>query len=83
MVVGPFLCLLSAAGFGAMAIFGKLAYDNGVTVGDLLLVRFAVAAVVMLAIVPRWCSSRSSRRRRRSSIVKQRYRVTLMNRRRC
>ena len=35
--VGPLLCLLSAAGFGAMAIFGKLAYDAGVGVGDLLL----------------------------------------------
>ena len=38
------LCLLSAAGFGAMAIFGKLAYDAGVEVGELLLVRFALAA---------------------------------------
>jgi drug/metabolite transporter (DMT)-like permease len=49
--VGAIFCLLSAIGFGAMAIFGKLAYDEGVTVGDLLLVRFGVAAVVMLAIV--------------------------------
>jgi drug/metabolite transporter (DMT)-like permease len=45
--------LLSAICFGAMAVFGKLAYDEGVTVGDLLLVRFGIAAVVMLAIV-RW-----------------------------
>ena len=51
--MGAIFCLLSAAAFGAMAIFGKLAYDEGVTVGDLLLVRFGVAAVVMLAIV-RW-----------------------------
>ena len=51
--MGATLCLLSAIGFGAMAIFGKLAYDEGVTVGDLLLVRFGVAAVVMLGIV-RW-----------------------------
>ena len=49
--MGAIYCLLSAAAFGAMAIFGKLAYDEGVTVGDLLLVRFGVAAVVMLAIV--------------------------------
>ena len=42
--VGAIFCLLSAIGFGAMAIFGKLAYDEGVTVGDLLLVRFGVAA---------------------------------------
>jgi drug/metabolite transporter (DMT)-like permease len=48
--VGPLLCLLSAAGFGAMAIFGKLAYDEGVEVGDLLLVRFALAAAVLLAV---------------------------------
>jgi drug/metabolite transporter (DMT)-like permease len=49
--MGAIYCLLSAAAFGAMAIFGKLAYDEGVTVGDLLLVRFAVAAVVMLGLV--------------------------------
>ncbi len=49
--MGAIFCLLSAIGFGAMAIFGKLAYDDGVTVGDLLLVRFGIAAVVMLAIV--------------------------------
>jgi drug/metabolite transporter (DMT)-like permease len=48
--VGPLLCLLSAAGFGAMAIFGKLAYDAGADVGDLLLLRFAFAAAALLAI---------------------------------
>ena len=48
--MGPFLCLLSAAGFGAMAIFGKLAYDEGVEVGDLLLVRFGLAAAALLAL---------------------------------
>jgi drug/metabolite transporter (DMT)-like permease len=48
--VGPLLCILSAAGFGAMAIFGKLAYEEGVGVGDLLLVRFTLAAVALLAI---------------------------------
>jgi drug/metabolite transporter (DMT)-like permease len=48
--VGAFLCLLSAVCFGAMAIFGKLAYDVGVDVGDLLLVRFAVAAVLLLVV---------------------------------
>lgn len=49
-VVGPLLCLVSAAGFGAMAIFGKLAYDEGVEVGDLLLVRFALASALLLAV---------------------------------
>src|SRR6476620_568430 len=48
--MGPLLCLLSAAGFGAMAIFGKLAYDAGVEVEDLLLVRFALAAAMLLAL---------------------------------
>lgn len=41
---GTLLCALSAAAFGTMAIFGKLAYDAGVTVGTLLAVRFTVAA---------------------------------------
>jgi drug/metabolite transporter (DMT)-like permease len=48
--VGPLLCLLSAAGFGAMGIFGKLAYDAGVDVGELLLVRFTLAAAALLAV---------------------------------
>jgi drug/metabolite transporter (DMT)-like permease len=48
--MGAFLCLLSAAAFGCMAIFGKLAYDEGVDVGSLLLVRFALAAA-LLAVV--------------------------------
>jgi drug/metabolite transporter (DMT)-like permease len=43
---GAALCLVSAAGFGAMAIFGKLAYDAGVTVLTLLFVRFALAGAV-------------------------------------
>ncbi|MGV9601358.1 DMT family transporter [Streptosporangium sandarakinum] len=45
--MGAALCLLSAAGFGAMAIFGKLAYDAGVSPGALLLVRFTLAAVLL------------------------------------
>jgi drug/metabolite transporter (DMT)-like permease len=48
--VGPLLCIVSAAFFGAMAIFGKLAYDEGVEVGDLLFMRFAIAAAALLAI---------------------------------
>jgi drug/metabolite transporter (DMT)-like permease len=44
--VGAALCLLSAAGFGAMAIFGKLAYDAGVPTLTLLLVRFALAGAI-------------------------------------
>lgn len=48
--MGALLCILSAAAFGAMAIFGKLAYEEGVGVGDLLLVRFALAAAVLLVV---------------------------------
>jgi len=51
--MGAVLCLLSAIGFGLMAVFGKLAYDEGVDLGDLLLVRFGLAALVMLAIIRR------------------------------
>ncbi|WP_305785710.1 DMT family transporter [Symbioplanes lichenis] len=45
--MGAVLCLVSAACFGAMAIFGKLAYDAGVTPGALLLVRFTLAAALL------------------------------------
>jgi drug/metabolite transporter (DMT)-like permease len=45
--MGPALCILSAASFGAMGIFGKLAYDEGVGVWELLLVRFGLAALVL------------------------------------
>jgi drug/metabolite transporter (DMT)-like permease len=45
--VGPALCLFSAACFGAMAIFGKLAYAAGVSPAALLLLRFSVAAVLL------------------------------------
>jgi len=50
---GALLCLASGAAFGAMAIFGKLAYEEGVTVGTLLAVRFALAAVLFWALVAR------------------------------
>ncbi|BCJ62596.1 hypothetical protein Jiend_60180 [Micromonospora endophytica] len=49
--MGAALCLLSATCFGAMAIFGKLAYDAGVSPGALLLVRFALAAVLLGAVL--------------------------------
>src|SRR3954463_16447251 len=41
---GTLLCLASATAFGAMAVFGKLAYAEGATVGTLLAVRFVLAA---------------------------------------
>ena len=50
---GALLCLASGAAFGAMAIFGKLAYQEGATVGTLLAVRFALAALLFWALVAR------------------------------
>src|SRR5215207_9347494 len=48
---GTILCLASAAAFGAMAVFGKLAYEGGATVGTLLAVRFALAATLFWALL--------------------------------
>jgi drug/metabolite transporter (DMT)-like permease len=44
------LCIGSAVAFGAMGIFGRLAYDDGVTVGTLLAIRFVLAAVLFWAV---------------------------------
>jgi drug/metabolite transporter (DMT)-like permease len=49
--VGPVLCLFSAACFGAMPIFGKLAYQAGVPADALLLLRFSLAAVLLGAVL--------------------------------
>jgi len=48
---GIVFCLASAAAFGAMGIFGKLAYQEGSTVGTLLATRFIVAALVLWLFV--------------------------------
>jgi drug/metabolite transporter (DMT)-like permease len=48
---GTLICLASASSFGAMGIFGKLAYDNGTTVGTLLASRFALAALVFWLVL--------------------------------
>jgi drug/metabolite transporter (DMT)-like permease len=45
------MCLGSGAAFGAMAVFGKLAYGEGATVGTLLSVRFALAAALFWALL--------------------------------
>ncbi len=50
VTVGAVLCLLSAVGFGLMAVFAKSAYDDGVSVQALLLVRFGLAALILLAV---------------------------------
>jgi drug/metabolite transporter (DMT)-like permease len=43
---GALLCLLSAAAFGTLGIFGTLASDAGASVASTLFVRFGLAAVV-------------------------------------
>ncbi|HST05634.1 MAG TPA: DMT family transporter, partial [Chloroflexia bacterium] len=48
---GVLWVLASAAGFGAMAIFAKLAYADGLNVPTLLAVRFSLAALLMWAIL--------------------------------
>lgn len=47
---GALLCLASAAAFGAMGIFGKLAYEEGANVGTLLAARFVLAAALFWLI---------------------------------
>ena len=49
--VGPLLILFSAACFGAMAVFGKLAFGAGVTSESLLLIRFTAAALILGALL--------------------------------
>jgi drug/metabolite transporter (DMT)-like permease len=48
---GALFCLGSAAAFGAMGVVGKLAYDEGATVGTLLAARFVVAAALFWLIL--------------------------------
>src|SRR4051812_844353 len=48
---GLLLCLVSAAGFGAMAIFAKEAYATGLDVTTLLALRFPIAAAMLWALI--------------------------------
>ena len=48
---GAILCLASAAAFGAMGIFGKLAYEEGATLGTLLATRFVLAAALFWLVL--------------------------------
>jgi len=59
---GTLLCVGSAAAFGAMAVLGKLAYDEGATVGTLLAVRFTLAAALFWALVLAGGEARELRR---------------------
>jgi drug/metabolite transporter (DMT)-like permease len=50
VAMGALLCLVSAAGFATLGVFGKLAYDEGVPATTLLSVRFTLAALVFAAL---------------------------------
>jgi len=49
-LLGIGLILISAASFGAMAIFAKFAYLSGISTHSLLFFRFVIAVMVMLPI---------------------------------
>jgi drug/metabolite transporter (DMT)-like permease len=66
---GTVMCLASGAAFGGMAVFGKLAYDEGVTVGTLLAVRFGLAAILFWAVVIAGRGAREVRALPRRSVV--------------
>ncbi len=67
--VGAALCLASAAGFGAMAIFGKLAYEADVGVSTLLLVRFTIAGLIFGALIGARPQLRARRTGRRAVLI--------------
>ncbi len=48
---GMLLVALSAAAFGTLAIFGRLAYADGMDTFTILFLRFALAAVLMLVLL--------------------------------
>jgi drug/metabolite transporter (DMT)-like permease len=48
--VGLVLCLVSAAGFGSLAIFGKQAYAGGLDVAGVLVMRFGLAAPLLVGL---------------------------------
>ena len=49
-VMGSLATLLSAVGFGLMAVLAKLAYDDGVGLDALLLARFSIAGAVLVVL---------------------------------
>ncbi len=49
--LGVLFCVISAVGYGSAGIFGKMAYDEGLTVSTLLSARFIIAAALMWTIV--------------------------------
>jgi drug/metabolite transporter (DMT)-like permease len=49
--LGTLLIIISAAGFGTLAIFGRLAYASGMDVFTLLFLRFTIAAICMAVML--------------------------------
>lgn len=50
-LLGMFLVLVSAVSFGMMPIFARYAYATGVGVGELLLLRFTLASIIMASFL--------------------------------
>jgi drug/metabolite transporter (DMT)-like permease len=48
--VGLLLCVVSAAGFGSLAVLGKQAYAGGLGVVGVLVLRFALAAPLLIGL---------------------------------
>jgi drug/metabolite transporter (DMT)-like permease len=48
--MGALACLLSAVGFGLLAVFAKLSYDDGVQLDALLLVRFGLSGILLTLV---------------------------------
>jgi drug/metabolite transporter (DMT)-like permease len=48
---GAFLCLMSAACFGTLGVFGKLASDAGANIASTLLLRFGLAAAAFWLVL--------------------------------
>ena len=65
---GTVFSVASGAAFGSMAIFGKLAYDEGANVGTLLAVRFIVGAALFWALVLAGGALREARGLRRRDV---------------
>jgi len=51
-LIGVFLVLISGSSFGTLAIFARLAYEDGVTPITLLFLRFGIASLCMLLVMP-------------------------------
>ena len=50
-LIGLLCIFLSASGFGAMPIFARFAYADGVDLPSMLFLRFALAGALMAAIM--------------------------------